>query len=735
MKMLPFNLGRKRQSSLIAKFILVNVLIFSAIAGIVIVNLIVSGKIGNKLIAVIEHDMARMIRNATISRDLNKIFSDSQLFIATFLDEHEARDTDGAQLRNALQRTLASVDQQTNPTLYATLEDFVTHLQTILQQAESIRAASDALHQINLDLTQQITLLEETVTDLIVTMTIEKREDESVTIEQIGVAIPEYQKMLLEIANHLSNSTRASLTADYAGTQYAERIATILNELKSGLIAITTAGDQLAPLGKQMLALTAQYQAQNTQFHQAMQLFHEELQALGAAKNATMELLAGIESTIEQTTEIVSQEIKTNIRDSQRLTLALTIIVIAIMAGLGWSAVKMLRPVKPLARLAVQLAQGNIAAEMNLLQPSNASDEISLLANAFHDLIAYNRDVAGIASEIAQGNLTCNFQPRSDQDMLGHAFVEMAAYLKTIAEIAAAIASGDLSCTIQPKTDRDVLGQAFAKMKTLRESMRKIMQDATQLKNASQNLYRISEQMVASIQQASQQTASVSLNSQQISENVGTVASVIEEMSASISEMSKNTADVAQIAGTAVQRAKSANTIIADLAVQSQRIGDIITVITSVSQQTNLLALNATIEAARAGDFGRGFAVVAHEIKQLSRETALSAKDIIHKLERIQTGSASATEAITEVLDINTQINAIASMTASGVEQQSAVTGEIAARMHETAAGSADITKVIADVASSFQETSNGAVGVQSAAQELASLADELQQLVGMFKI
>jgi methyl-accepting chemotaxis protein len=55
--------------------------------------------------------------------------------------------------------------------------------------------------------------------------------------------------------------------------------------------------------------------------------------------------------------------------------------------------------------------------------------------------------------------------------------------------------------------------------------------------------------------------------------------------------------------------------------------------------------------------------------------------------------------------------------------------------MGEIADGSSDITRLIAEVALTAKHTSEGAVGVQYAAQELASLADDLQQLVGRFKI
>ena len=235
----------------------------------------------------------------------------------------------------------------------------------------------------------------------------------------------------------------------------------------------------------------------------------------------------------------------------------------------GISVVTMLRPIKRLAGVAEQLSQGDISDNTDLLSRRSSRDAIGTLSRFFQKLIVHNRKVAATAAEIAQGNLTADFMPRSEKDVLGHALFNMSNHLKEIAAIATAIGDGDLRNEIEPKTEHDILGHAFQRLKSLHRSISDIVQSAAQLKNASGDLYHISEKMVASTQQSSQKAQTVSRHSRQIDENVNAAATATEEMSASIREISRNSSNIVDIGGTAVERANSANTIIKDLERQS----------------------------------------------------------------------------------------------------------------------------------------------------------------------
>lgn len=82
----------------------------------------------------------------------------------------------------------------------------------------------------------------------------------------------------------------------------------------------------------------------------------------------------------------------------------------------------------------------------------------------------------------------------------------------------------------------------------------------------------------------------------------------------------------------------AATEIGAQLNASAKSIREVVETINLIASQTNILALNAAIESARAGEAGRGFSVVAGEVRRLAASTA------------------SATQKITAVVEVNTQL-------------------------------------------------------------------------------
>jgi hypothetical protein len=194
-----------------------------------------------------------------------------------------------------------------------------------------------------------------------------------------------------------------------------------------------------------------------------------------------------------------------------------------------------------------------------------------------------------------------------------------------------------------------------------------------------------------------------------LSNSSQSVQTATEQMTASIAEIARNATESARVASSAVQLAASTNTVVSSLGESSAKIGQVLKAITTIAQQTNLLALNATIEAARAGEAGKGFAVVANEVKELAKETAKATEDIAHRIEAIQSDATDAVDAIGKIGAVIDQINDISNTIAGAVEEQTAVTNEIARSMTDSARVSTEVVSTLSAVLGSGSK-SNGQV-------------------------
>ena len=220
---------------------------------------------------------------------------------------------------------------------------------------------------------------------------------------------------------------------------------------------------------------------------------------------------------------------------------------------------------------------------------------------------------------------------------------------------------------------------------------------------------------------ANQQVTGAASASEETSANVQAVASGAEELQASIGEISRRVTEASKISGQAVDQSKRTNDIVTGLSASAARIGDVINLINTIAAQTNLLALNATIEAARAGEAGRGFAVVASEVKSLATQTSKATEDIGEQIAAVQNATNEAVAAIGGISTTINTINEISETIASAVEEQNAVTREIASNMQTAAAGVQAISQSMSQIVTATKSANDATIKVKAASLALAS--------------
>ncbi|MCW2274609.1 PAS domain S-box protein [Rhodoblastus acidophilus] len=223
------------------------------------------------------------------------------------------------------------------------------------------------------------------------------------------------------------------------------------------------------------------------------------------------------------------------------------------------------------------------------------------------------------------------------------------------------------------------------------------------------------------IQETDERAASAAAAATQTSTTVHAVAAGAEQLAGSVQEISRQVMTAMNISTDAVTQAGEADRIVNGLAEAAQKIGEITALISGIATQTNLLALNATIEAARAGDAGRGFAVVANEVKALADQTGRATGEIANQIQSVQTSTRGAVSAIGSITETIQRLNEISSGIAAAVEEQTAVTREIAENMQVASTGVEQISQNITSISVATNQVASSAKTVREMSRASAA--------------
>lgn len=312
-------------------------------------------------------------------------------------------------------------------------------------------------------------------------------------------------------------------------------------------------------------------------------------------------------------------------------------------------------------------------------------------------------------------------------------------------------ARGDL--TVRAEVTVGEIGTVADFFNSLIESLRQIVtqvkQSALQVNEALSENQDAMQQLAEDAMQQAEETSRTLKSVEQITQSIQVVADSAQQ-AAKVARTASHTAETGGVAmDLTVQNILTLRDTIGETAKKVKRLGEssqeiskVVSLINQIALQTNLLAINAGIEATKAGEGGQGFAVVAEEVGELAARSAAATQEIEEIVATIQRETNEVVQAMEEGTTQVVEGTQLVNNTKHNLEQIVAVSREIdelAQSISEATASQVEssyaIAQLIEQAAQVAAQTSQSSDQVSRSLQQTGTIAEDLQESVGMFKV
>jgi len=291
-------------------------------------------------------------------------------------------------------------------------------------------------------------------------------------------------------------------------------------------------------------------------------------------------------------------------------------------------------------------------------------------------------------------------------------------------DVARAVAEGDLSQAFESSGSNET-ARLLGALQDMQISLSKVV---SEVREGAEGVSIASSEIAQGNHDLSARTESQASALQQ-------TAASMEQLSATVKQNAERAQQANQLAASASSVAVHGGEVVSQVVdtmrginKASSKIADIISVIDGIAFQTNILALNAAVEAARAGEQGRGFAVVATEVRALAGRSAEAAKEI----KTLINASVAQVEQGTALVD---QAGNTMTEVVSSIRRVTDIVGEISNASAEQSLGVSQVGEAVSQMEQVTQQNEAFVEQMAAAASSLKSQAQDLVQVVEVFKL
>ncbi|TWC29953.1 methyl-accepting chemotaxis protein [Pseudomonas sp. SJZ079] len=457
---------------------------------------------------------------------------------------------------------------------------------------------------------------------------------------------------------------------------------------------VETRDQQLLPLIRSGQLEQAEALALGIQLERMVQINDLGLRLAELTEHNVRQALVRSEETVERQ------------RVEQLLVGALVLIFGMLMAWLLSRHIA--QPLAHLTLMAERISRGEIPRE---LRSESRRDEVGRLALAFSQMSQYLLALAAKAEYLAQGHLSQDSQPVSDQDVLGTAFATMLANL------------------------RNLVGELNEGITVLATSSEEVLAATSQVATNTQETATAISEIVTTVDEVKQTAVLASGKAQSVADSTARTREVAQGGRQSVEEALKGMGQIRE------QMQAVAESIMR-LGEQSQTIGEIVASVSDLAEQSNLLGVNASIEAMRAGETGKGFSVVAQEVKALadqSKQATNQVRGILGEIQKAMTKAVLLAEQGSKTVEAGYERaqssgEAIRALDSS-IAESSEMALQIAATSQQQMVGMDQVANAMSSIREASQSNVSGTRQMDQATRNLHELGVKLQGLAAQFKL
>jgi len=407
-----------------------------------------------------------------------------------------------------------------------------------------------------------------------------------------------------------------------------------------------------------------------------------------------------------------------------KLAVILGVIMIILIFGIT-------RPIGKVSAMLKDVAEGKGDLTRRITVTYN--DEVGLLGRWFNEFMAgmqtLVRNVASTSEKISSISEEVSRASSALHDSAQTQLNSIEETSSSIEEMTSNIRSVAFETDEQLKATENVSSSVMEVLASIAE----VSENSDQLAMSADRTASSINQIAASLGQVSSNVDTLFLKTAEVVSATTQINSAVKEVAAHAKQKAILAEKVRENASTlgmdAVKKTKSGmekiktevavtSAVIDRLDERSVEIGRIVGVIQEVAETTNLLSFNAAIIAAQAGEHGKGFAVVAEEVKNLSKKTASSTKEISSLIKMVQAEVGEAKKSMKNS-SVSVEEGVTLSMAASSALSKimdSAESSLDMAKKVEIATG--EQTTVLAKVSDSIQEINDMVEEIKRATDE-----------------